>query len=127
MQIFNVGVLELLFILIIAFIVLGPKRTITTARDVGNWVRNLARSPIWRDIVSTSSEIRDLPRKMMDDAELQKLITELDLSAQEVKDILVQTQIETDEELSKLEEEINQELQSMPSPAENDDDEDHVN
>ena len=117
MQIFNVGVLELLFILIIAFIVLGPKRTITTARDVGNWVRNLARSPIWRDIVSTSSEIRDLPRKMMDDAELQKLITELDLSAQEVKDILVQTQIETDEELSKLEEEINQELQSEPSQS----------
>lgn len=114
MQIFNVGVLELLFILIIAFIVLGPKRTITTARDVGRWIRNLARSPIWRDIVSTSSEIRDLPRKMMDDAELQKLITELDLSAQEVKDILVQTQIETDQELSKLEDEINQELQSSP-------------
>lgn len=114
MQIFNVGVLELLFILIIAFIVLGPKRTITTARDVGRWIRNLARSPIWRDIVSTSSEIRDLPRKMMDDAELQKLITELDLSAQEVKDILVQTQIETDQELTKLEDEINQELQSSP-------------
>jgi len=50
----------------------------------------------------------------MDDAELQKLITELDLSAQEVKDILVQTQIETDQELSKLEDEINQELQSSP-------------
>ena len=50
----------------------------------------------------------------MDDAELQKLITELDLSAQEVKDILVQTQIETDQELTKLEDEINQELQSSP-------------
>ncbi len=63
----------------------------------------------------------------MDDVELQKLITELDLSTQEVKDILVQTQIETDEELSKLEEEIDQELQSMPSPGENVDGENHVN
>ncbi len=114
MQVFNVGVLELLFILIIAFIVLGPKRTITTARDFGKWVRNLARSPIWRDIVSTSSEIRDLPRKMMDDAELQKLITELDLSTQEVKEILTQTQMETNVELAKLEEEINQDLQETP-------------
>jgi sec-independent protein translocase protein TatB len=116
MQIFNVGVLELLFILIIAFIVLGPKRTITAARDVGRWIRNLARSPIWREIVSTSSEIRDLPRKMMDDAELQKLITELDLSTQEVREILSQTQMETDQELAKLEDEINQELQSTSPP-----------
>lgn len=54
----------------------------------------------------------------MDDAELQKLITELDLSAQEVKDILVQTQVETDQELAKLENEINQELQETPSPHE---------
>lgn len=115
MQVFNVGVLELLFILIIAFIVLGPKRTITTARDAGRWIRNLARSPIWREIVSTSSEIRDLPRKMMDDAELQKLVNELDLSAQEVKEILVQTQVETDAELAKLEKEINHELQSEPN------------
>jgi Sec-independent protein translocase protein TatA len=121
MQVFNVGVLELLFILIIAFIVLGPKRTITTARDFGRWVRNLAKSPIWRDIVSTSSEIRDLPRKMIDDAELQKLITELDLSTQEVKEILTQTQMETNVELAKLEEEINQELQETPSVGEVDD------
>lgn len=51
----------------------------------------------------------------MDDAELQKLITELDLSTQEVKDILVQTQYETDVELAKLEKEINEELQSEPN------------
>ena len=51
----------------------------------------------------------------MDDAELQKLITELDLSTQEVKDILSQTQMETDQALSELGDEINQELQSTPS------------
>ena len=54
----------------------------------------------------------------MDDAELQKLIKELDLSTQEVREILSQTQIETDEELSLLEDEINQELQSTPTQSE---------
>jgi len=51
----------------------------------------------------------------MDDAELQKLVNELDLSTQEVKEILTQTQLETDQELAKLEKEINQELQSEPN------------
>ena len=111
MQIFNVGVLEILFILILAFVVLGPRKTIKTARDVGVWVRNLAKSPIWRDIVSASSEIRDLPRKLMDDAEVQKMVEELDLSAQEVKGILSQAERETTKELTKLEGEIDQELQ----------------
>ena len=54
----------------------------------------------------------------MDDAELQKLIKELDLSTQEVREILSQTQMETDKALSELEDEINQELQSTPSQSE---------
>ena len=114
MQIFNVGVLEILFILILAFIVLGPRRTIKTARDVGVWFRNLMKSPIWRDIVSASSEIRDLPKKMMDDAELQKMVEELDLSTQEIKEIISEAQRETETELTKLEGEIDQELQHNP-------------
>lgn len=115
MQVFNVGALELLFILILAFLVLGPKRAIKSARVVGGWIRNLVSSPIWREIIHTSNEIRDLPKKIMDDAELVKMIDELDLSTQEIKEILSQTQSETETSLTSLEEEIDQELQSMPS------------
>ena len=114
MQIFNVGVLEILFILILAFVVLGPRRTIKTARDVGVWISNLVKSPIWRDIVSASSEIRDLPKKLMDDAELQRMVEELDLSTQEIKEIISQAQRETETELTTLEGEIDQELQHNP-------------
>jgi len=114
MQIFNVGVLEILFILILAFVVLGPRKTIKTARDVGVWVRNLAKSPIWRDIVTTSSEIRDLPKKLMDDAELQRMVEDLDLSTQEIKELIIQAQEETETELTKLEGEIDKEFQHNP-------------
>jgi Sec-independent protein translocase protein TatA len=102
MQIFNVGVLEILFILILAFVILGPRRTIKTAKDVGVWIRNLAKSPIWRDIVSATSEIRDLPKKLMDEAELQRMVEELDLSTQEIKQIISEAKRETETELSKL-------------------------
>lgn len=115
MQVFNVGALELLFILILAFLVLGPKRAIKTARDIGGWIRNLVRSPIWREIVHTSNEIRDLPKKIMDDAELSQMMNELDLSAQEIKEILRQNQHETNASLANLEAEVNQELQSTTS------------
>jgi Sec-independent protein translocase protein TatA len=110
MQIFNVGVLEILFILILAFVILGPRRTIKTAKDVGVWIRNLAKSPIWRDIVSATSEIRDLPKKLMDEAELQRMVEELDLSTQEIKQIISEAKRETEAELSNLEEEIGQDL-----------------
>jgi len=118
MQIFNVGVLELLFILIIAFIVLGPKRTIKSAGDVGAWIRNFIKSPFWREIMTTSNEIRDLPKKFMNDAELQKMIEDLDLSTQEIKDMISQTQTETESELHDLQEQINQEMPTNPPPIE---------
>ena len=115
MQIFNVGALEVLFIMILAFIILGPKRTIESARDVGRWIRDLIKSPFWRDVVSTSNEIRNLPKRMMYDVELQKLVEDLDLSTQEIKEIIKQTRIETEDELNKLNGEIDQDWRSMPS------------
>lgn len=110
MQVFNVGVLEVLFILILAFIVLGPKKAIKTARDIGSWIRNVVRSPIWRDIVHTSSEIREFPKKVMDDAELSNLMAELDLSTEEVKEILNQTRSETETSLTNLDTHFSQEI-----------------
>ncbi len=115
MQVFNVGALEILFILILAFIVLGPQKAIKTARDIGAWIRNMIRSPIWRDIVQTSSEIREFPKKVMDDAELSNLIEELDLSSQEVKDILKQTRSEAETTLTDLETNLAQEINPQPS------------
>jgi hypothetical protein len=123
MQFFNVGVLELLFILVLAFVVLGPSRSVKMARNIGVWIRNFVKSPFWRDIITTSNEIRDLPNRIMDDAELQQMITELDLSSQDIKDILSQTQSETRTELQEVEEQINQDLQSDPSSREKTSDE----
>lgn len=112
MQVFNVGVLELLFILIIAFIVLGPRKAIRSAGEVGRWIKNFTKSPLWREIISTSNEIRDLPNKLMEDAELKQTIEDLDYSAKEINKDLNQLQIETNAEIQKVQQEINQGLQN---------------
>ena len=84
MKFLNVGILELLFILLLALIVLGPRKAIQAAGDVGRWIKQIVSSDFWREIVTTSREIKELPKKLMDDAELQKTIEELDRSTAEV-------------------------------------------
>jgi len=80
MELFNVGALEFLFILLLALIVLGPRKAVQTAGEIGRWVKKLFESEFWLDLQKTSREFQDLPRKVMDEAEIQKTIEELDRS-----------------------------------------------
>jgi Sec-independent protein translocase protein TatA len=80
MQIFNVGALEFLIILLLAVIILGPRKAVKTAGDVGRWIKELLQSQFWQDLQATSKEIQDIPKKMMDEAEVQRTLEELDRS-----------------------------------------------
>ena len=84
MKFLNIGVLEFVFILLLALIILGPRKAIDAAGEVGRWIKGLTHSEFWRDIVTASKEIKDLPKKMMDEAELQKTVNELDRSTAEI-------------------------------------------
>jgi len=84
MKIFNIGSLELILILIVALIVLGPKRAVKTAKDIGQWVRKVVNSPLWRDIVSTSNEIREFPKKIIKEAGLEENMVELNISTENI-------------------------------------------
>ena len=93
MKFLNVGILELLFILLLALIVLGPRKAIQAAGEVGRWIKQIVSSDFWREIVTTSREIKELPKKLMDEAELQKTIEELDRSTAEVNAALKENSI----------------------------------
>lgn len=82
MKVLNVGALEFAFILLLALIVLGPKKAVKAAGDVGVWIRKLFSSQLWQDLLTASREIKDLPQKMMDEAEIQKTLAEIDRSTQ---------------------------------------------
>jgi predicted membrane-bound dolichyl-phosphate-mannose-protein mannosyltransferase len=65
MEILGIGMPELIFIVLIALIVLGPKDMEKTGRTIGVWLNKVVRSDVWRVFLSTSKEIGKLPNKWM--------------------------------------------------------------
>lgn len=88
MKFLNVGVLEFVFILLLAFIVLGPKQAVKTAGEIGRWIKKLVSSSFWRELVSTSKQIQELPRKFMDEAEIQDTLKDLERSTNAINSSL---------------------------------------
>lgn len=72
MDILGIGPLELLLILIIALIVLGPSDMVKAGRTVGKFLRQVVTSPTWHAVTKTSQELRNLPNKLMRDAGLEE-------------------------------------------------------
>ena len=77
MEILNVGPWELGLILILALIVLGPDGMVKTSRQVARWIAKIIRSPIWKELISTSDEIRSIPQKFVKEANLEETMQEV--------------------------------------------------
>ncbi len=71
MEIFGVGPSELVFILLIAIIILGPKDMQKAGRTIGRFLNQLVRSDGWKIFQRTSAEIRNLPRNLMREANME--------------------------------------------------------
>ena len=86
MDILGIGPTELVFIILIALILLGPKDIEKTGRTIGRWLRNLTTSEGWRAFRDTSREIRNLPNRLMREANLEDLEKDMDKVGKEIKD-----------------------------------------
>src|SRR5512143_697521 len=82
MEFLGIGAPELVFIIIIALIVLGPKDMQKTGKAIGTWLNNLVRSDGWRIFQRTSRELRNLPTNLMRQANLELMEPERDLRNQ---------------------------------------------
>lgn len=71
MEILGIGPTELVFIILIAIIVLGPKEMEKTGRTIGRWLNKLVNSEGWKTVQDTSRVLRNLPNKLMRDANLE--------------------------------------------------------
>ncbi|MBP6177011.1 MAG: twin-arginine translocase TatA/TatE family subunit [Anaerolineales bacterium] len=82
MEILGVGPSELIFIVIIALIVLGPKDMQKAGRTIGKFLRNIVTSDGWKMWQQTSRELRTLPNRLMREAneELDKVGNEINNS-----------------------------------------------
>lgn len=82
MELLGIGINELVFIVIIALIVLGPKDMQKAGKTIGKWLRNIVTSDGWKAFQQTSRELRTLPNKLMREAneEIKKIGGEIDAS-----------------------------------------------
>lgn len=71
MEILGIGINELIFIIIIALIVLGPKDMQKTSKTIGRWLRDISRSERWKLFRQTSLKIRELPKELVKEANLE--------------------------------------------------------
>ena len=73
MEILGVGPQEFIFILIIALIVLGPRDMQKAGRTIGRWLNQLIQSDSWKVFQKTSSELRNLPRNLIREANMEMM------------------------------------------------------
>lgn len=73
MEIFGIGPLELVLIVVVAIIVLGPKEMMTSAQKAATWLKKLRKSDIW----ATTKEVMDIPNQVMKETGLDKEIQEI--------------------------------------------------
>ncbi|MEN6410403.1 MAG: twin-arginine translocase TatA/TatE family subunit [Anaerolineaceae bacterium] len=85
MNIFGIGIGELVFILLIALIILGPDGMVKTAASAGKAIRKLIHSPIWATLMSTQKELRDVPTRIVREAGLDEDLKELRKTGQEIR------------------------------------------
>jgi Sec-independent protein translocase protein TatA len=68
MEILGIGMPELLFIVVIALIILGPKDMQKAGKTIGAFLRKVVTSEGWKTFQDTSREIRQLPTRLMREA-----------------------------------------------------------
>ncbi len=78
MDILGIGPLELLFILIIALIVLGPSDMVKAGKTIGRFLRQVVTSSTWRAVTRTSDELRTLPNRLIREAGLEEDFKEIE-------------------------------------------------
>src|SRR5215467_7167322 len=79
MEFLGIGPSELLFIIIIALIVLGPKDMQKAGRTIGRWLNQLIQSDGWKAFQQTSREIRNIPTTLMREANMEMRETEKEI------------------------------------------------
>ena len=77
MEIFNIGPLELLLILVLAVLMFGPEDIANFAHKAGRWIYNLRKSEFWQEVVGTTKQIQEFPQQIMKEVELEETMKEI--------------------------------------------------
>jgi len=111
MEIFGVGPLEFLLVLVLALVILGPEDMVGTSRRIGQWIYRAVRSPTWRAIISTTQDLRELPQKIVRDAGIEEAMNEVKDTVNEARSQVTEATMEVNSEMQAATREMNSEMQ----------------
>ena len=114
MNFFNLGIGEIIFILIIAVIVFGPKNMVKTARDIGGFLRKVTKSPYWQEVWATRRDLTELPKIIAKEAQLDDTIRDLNKETKGMKSSIGASVSDFIKEVDTPLKEVDKELKSEP-------------
>ncbi len=91
MKFLGIGSLELILILIIAILVLGPDGMLKSARKVGQIIRDVKKSGIWQALIGSKESINKIS---------QELVTETGIK--EVRDEIAELNVIRDRRMAEI-------------------------
>lgn len=87
MNVFGIGPMELIFILIIMILVLGPKNMVESAKKFGVTLRKIVKSPLWATVMDTSREIREIPTRLIREAGIEEDLKNIKSTTNSLKNV----------------------------------------
>jgi Sec-independent protein translocase protein TatA len=73
MEILGIGPMELLLILLLALIIVGPKDMQKIGKNIGQGLNKFVKSDTWKTVRQASEKMKTLPTELMREAELDEL------------------------------------------------------
>lgn len=110
MEIFGIGPFEVLLVLVLALVVLGPQDMVKSAYRMGRAINRIVRSPTWRAIATMSMQVRDLPTRIVRETALEEPLNDLRKIGQQTVDELKQTGSSLNQEVNALAQDVNTQL-----------------
>jgi sec-independent protein translocase protein TatB len=86
MEFLGVGPTELILVIILALVLVGPRDMAKFGRDAGRFLNKLYHSPTWRTMNDASREIRNLPTRLAREAELDTVKRDLEQAGKSLQD-----------------------------------------
>lgn len=77
MDFLGIGPLELLMVLLLVILVFGPEDLAKAGKTIGRTLNKIVRSDGWRAVRDINKEMRDIPNRLVKEAELEETIKEV--------------------------------------------------
>ena len=100
MTFLNIGILEIILLLVVMIIFLGPEQVVDMAGKFGRFIRKITRSEFWTTVSDTSREIRRIPKTLVEETGLEESIQDIKQTTDELQGQLSEVQDELSEEAS---------------------------